>query len=464
MIEKSEIDAKAREFEIHPSNVERDYVFGWFLFGLFTVSHLRDEVFLKGGNALRKGYFENTRFSADLDFGTLGNIAPEALMAEFKTVCDFVEAQAGVKFHSDEHKIKEKFAATDAPIKDLKVYEIRLYFSDFYGNADHIRIRVSIDFTRYDRVILPIQPTALIHPYSDSARVKCNIRCMKLEEIIATKLKCILQRQHAPDLFDYVYSIKRLGGTIDRTELVTTFIRKTIFDRNPHVAKEILLKTPFGFFREYWEKGIICAKQVLIGVEEAIAAFTTDLNDLFQIYPENSFSEFAYFCADVRVPILEAGRSMTCLKIIYGGFERLVEPYSLQYMQRRDGVEREYFYVYDRVGGNSGPGVKALVADKLTSIENTDEQFEPRFPIELSKAGEMPEDHYLFDPNKPAKSPAGPRAGAYGKNGPHYIYRCTFCGKQFRRNEMDGTLNPHKNKNGYPCSGTYGTYVTTKWK
>lgn len=463
MIDKAEIEAKAREFEIHPSNVQRDYVFGWLLFGLFTASDLKDEIFLKGGNALRKGYFENTRFSADLDFGTEGDIAAVALMSEFKKVCDLVETQAGVKFLSDEHKIKEKFSATDEAVPDLKVYEIRLYFTDFYSNSDHLRIRVSIDFTRYDKVLLPIQNIPLIHPYSDSARVSCTIRCMKLEEIIATKLKCILQRQHAPDLFDYVYSVQKLGGSMDRRELVTTFIKKTIFDQNPHVVKEILINSPFKYFRDFWEKGIVCAKQVVIGVEEAIALFTADLTDLFTVYPQNGFASFAYFGPEFRGPIMEAGRTMTCLKIVYGGYERIVEPYSLRYMQRRNGSEREYFYVYDRVGGKSGPGIKALVSDSLTSVQNTDVKFEPQFPIELAKAGELPEDPFLFDPNKPAQRPAKAKSTYFGYSKPQYVYECSFCGKKFKRDRMDSKLNPHKNKNGYSCSGRYGIYVTTNY-
>src|SRR5712664_3454162 len=105
MIDKAEIESKAKEFEIHAANVQRDYVFGWLLFGLFTVSDLKDRIFLKGGNALRKGYFENTRFSADLDLGTPGNVAQEVLMAELQKVCDFVQSHAGVSFLPDEHKI-----------------------------------------------------------------------------------------------------------------------------------------------------------------------------------------------------------------------------------------------------------------------------------------------------------------------------------------------------------------------
>ena len=90
MITRDEIESKSKEFEIHSSNVERDYVFGWLIFGIFTASSLKDTIFLKGGNALRKGYFKNTRFSSDLDFGIPGDIAQNVLLEEINKVCDFI--------------------------------------------------------------------------------------------------------------------------------------------------------------------------------------------------------------------------------------------------------------------------------------------------------------------------------------------------------------------------------------
>jgi predicted nucleotidyltransferase component of viral defense system len=147
MILRDEIDTKAYEFEILPSNVERDYVFGWLLFGIFTASSLRDRLFLKGGNALRKGYFENTRFSADLDFGMHGDIPEEVLLQEINRVCDFIHERAGIEFVNEANLIKEKFAATDAPLPDLKVYEVRVYFKDFYGKPGHLKVRISVDIT-----------------------------------------------------------------------------------------------------------------------------------------------------------------------------------------------------------------------------------------------------------------------------------------------------------------------------
>ncbi len=468
MITKNEINAKAAEFEINRANVERDYVFGWILYGIFTTSDLKDEIFLKGGNALRKGYFENTRYSSDLDFGIPGDIDQARLLTEINKVCDLIQEKTGVTFIKDDNKIEEKFTATDAPILGLKVYEVKVYFKDFYGNADHLRIKISMDITRFDKVLLPIQSVKLIHPYSDASDIQCDIRCMKIEEIIATKLKCLLQREHTPDLFDYAYSIKLLGGELNKEEVVQTLVKKTIFERNPHVLKNILLKTSFDFFREYWEKSLVCAKQVMFGVEEAIGVLLKDLEGLFSSYPDNGYANFAYFGPELRVPIMKAGRAQTLLKIRYTGADRVVEPYSLKYLERKDGQAREYFYVYNCSGGNSSPGVRCFVADKIESLQNTEEKFSPRdgFPIELSKAGETPENPYLFDPNRPARPSARRGFGRMRSRstfGPRYVYQCSYCGKKFTKSTNTSSLNPHKTKDGLPCGGRHGYYVDTKY-
>ncbi|MEI6831737.1 MAG: nucleotidyl transferase AbiEii/AbiGii toxin family protein [Candidatus Omnitrophota bacterium] len=462
MISKTEIEEKSKEFEIHVANVERDYVFGWLIYGIFSISNLKETIFLKGGNALRKGYFEHTRFSLDLDFGIPGDIDQNNLLNEINRVCDFIQEKAKVFFVKENNRIEEKFTATEAPIPGLRVYEVRVYFKDFYGNADHIKIKISMDITRFDKVLLPIQRVKLIHPYSDAGEVASEIRCMKLEEIIATKLKCLLQRQHAPDLFDYAYSIKLLGGNLNKQEVVKTFIQKTIFGKNPYVLKNILYKTPFDYFRAYWDKALICAKQLVLGVEEAIALFLSDLDNLFGIYSDNGYAQFIYFGPELRVPIMDAGRTQTLLKIRYKGSDRMVEPYSLKYLQRKDGAEKEYLYVYNRTGGENQPGTRCFVSERIESIENTEEKFEPRFPIELSKAGEKPENPYLFDPNKPVHVP-GLRRGVYNQASPQYIYQCSFCGKKFTKSTYNGNLRPHKDKNGYPCSGRFGYYVDTKY-
>jgi predicted nucleotidyltransferase component of viral defense system len=460
MIEKHEIDGRAKEFEIHTSNVQRDYVFGWLLYGFFTASNLRDILVLKGGNALRKGFFANTRFSADLDFGIPSDIAEDTLRQEINLVCDLIRDRAGVEFVTDRTRVEEKFGASEAPPTDLKVYEARVYFKDFYGQSDSITLRVSMDVTRFDRILLPPQMVSLIHPYSDAQEAACQIRSMKLEEIIATKLKCLMQREHAPDLFDYAYSIRLLGGQLDKGEVVRTLIRKTIFDRNPAVLKDILASTALGALREQWAKAIVIARQFVLDIEEAIRAFLADLEVLFQAYPNNGYGDFVYFNATLRGPIMQAARTKTLLRIVYKGEERLVEPYSLKYQVRRDGAQREYFFAYNVSGGRNTPGIRAFVSSNMQSIANTETAFEPRYPIELRKAGEMPANPYLFDPNRPVRAPRFRRTRT---SGPVYVYQCGICGKRFSRRHRTSTLKPHKNKQGYPCSGRYGIYVETRY-
>ncbi len=55
MIDRDEIDATSRLLGVHTSDVQRDYVYGWLLAGLYGDNPLmRDRLVLKGGNAFRQ--------------------------------------------------------------------------------------------------------------------------------------------------------------------------------------------------------------------------------------------------------------------------------------------------------------------------------------------------------------------------------------------------------------------------
>jgi predicted nucleotidyltransferase component of viral defense system len=57
VIDRTEIEAKAAEFAIHTSNVQRDYVFGWLLSGIYGGSPLGEILLLKGGQLLSQSLF-----------------------------------------------------------------------------------------------------------------------------------------------------------------------------------------------------------------------------------------------------------------------------------------------------------------------------------------------------------------------------------------------------------------------
>src|ERR1700724_3337314 len=107
MISDQEIEQKAKEFELRPLDVQKGYVYGWLLKGLFLRPALAEQLVLKGGNALRKGYLPDTRFSKDLDFSARQALTQSVLESELREVCSFVAAQTGVQF-VDKMLIREK--------------------------------------------------------------------------------------------------------------------------------------------------------------------------------------------------------------------------------------------------------------------------------------------------------------------------------------------------------------------
>ena len=70
MITRDELADHAGSLDITLQQVERDYVFGWLIGGLYSATVLADVVALKGGNALRKAYLPASRYSDDLDFSS----------------------------------------------------------------------------------------------------------------------------------------------------------------------------------------------------------------------------------------------------------------------------------------------------------------------------------------------------------------------------------------------------------
>ena len=235
------------------------------------------------------------------------------------------------------------------------------------------------------------------------------------------------------------------------------------------MAKNILLKTPFDFFRAQWNKSVVCAKTIFFDVEIAIQKFTAMLEYLFAGTPEYAFSETLFFAPEWRVPIMKAARTQTLLKMNYKGYDRIVEPYSLKYMQPRSGPAKEYLFVWNRSGGSqSTPGMRMFLPDGVNSIENTEETFIPQFEIELCKAGEPVSDPLLYDPWKQRSQSSGLGARRRSstssirrRTGPRYVFRCAACNKLFYKSSYDSSLGEHKGNSNYPCYGSYGNYVKT---
>ena len=73
------------------------------------------------------------------------------------------------------------------------------------------------------------------------------------------------------------------------------------------------------------------------------------------------------------------------VELTYDGYERLIEPYSMEYyVRKKDGVGQEYFWAYDTSGGRSGQqSIKMFICDKIQSVRPTNFSFIPRYAVEF---------------------------------------------------------------------------------
>lgn len=467
MIDQNEIKSKAIEFDIHHANVERDYVFGWLLKSIYENDYLRHKLIFKGGNCLRKAFYSETRFSADLDFSVSEAVETDVMATQINNACREAQANCGVEFLIH----RNTFVAGQALDKDRRSYKGRVFFTDFFGKEDDLIISVKVDVTDFEKLYLSPVQQKLIHPYTDFDTCASELKCMALEEIIASKLKCLIQRRHSHDFFDLVYTtfINR-SIEVDRSLILQIFLSKTIFRASPNVAKKILLGLPMTFFSGVWERYIKCPKTTRFGFERALEGFKESIESLFLGETTSSWDEQFYFGSQYRNLILDAGLDRRLMKMHYQGTERIIEPYSLTYKKPAGKPAREYFYAYDRTGGSSGPGLKAFVNENVQQLSITEESFDPRYEIELSKAGEVGSNGYFGNTFRNSLEPNRVRNRKHSKFGIYkstkfntfqqtYKIQCPYCQKIFRRKSNSLTLNDHKTPEGYRCGGRKGYLI-----
>ena len=108
MIDRREILSLAEQTSLNPHVIEKDYVLGWLLAGIFAHEELAENWVFKGGTCLKKCFFETYRFSEDLDF-TLRNeahIDQSFLKRIFAEVSAWVYDETGIEIPADQQEFE----------------------------------------------------------------------------------------------------------------------------------------------------------------------------------------------------------------------------------------------------------------------------------------------------------------------------------------------------------------------
>ncbi len=90
MIKPGEIQQKARDAGVRDQQIVKDYVLSWILSGISQHEQLSKLIVFKGGTVLKKVYFDEYRFSEDLDFTLLESVNKEQILKWFNESFEYV--------------------------------------------------------------------------------------------------------------------------------------------------------------------------------------------------------------------------------------------------------------------------------------------------------------------------------------------------------------------------------------
>ena len=175
MVTKEEIINIARRQKLPVGTIEKDFVLTFVLKKLYE-SDLKDSLVFKGGTALHKLYLHK-RMSIDLDFTELKPVNIE----ELKKIIEDKEIRSKIK------EINKTSNSTKVVLNYESVLE--------YKNS------IILDISKREKPTTKLITKQLKSPYFE----KTGVLTFALEELVAEKIRSIVQRNKPRDYLDLYY-------------------------------------------------------------------------------------------------------------------------------------------------------------------------------------------------------------------------------------------------------------------
>jgi len=202
MIKPGEIQQKARALGVRDQQIEKDYILSWILFGISKHDHLSKSIVFKGGTVLKKVYFEDYRFSEDLDFTLLNSaISNEQVFDWFKESFEFIKEEANIPLEIIDNNEHE----------DGGINFYISYIGPLGGQGNNKRVK--IDISRSEQLVFEPVMNEVFIGYSDMQ--EHQLLCYSLEEVLVEKMRSVMQRMQARDFFDIWYLLEEHGMDVD---------------------------------------------------------------------------------------------------------------------------------------------------------------------------------------------------------------------------------------------------------
>lgn len=237
MIPVAELKRIAAKNKIALATIEKEYALTWILCAIAETKY-KPNFFFKGGTALRKIYFPDWRYSEDLDF-TVTKLCTESELRELIEIIDkYLQQKINLR-------VSLKSMHTNTEYAQLKI--------KFLGPLQH-EAGIKIDLSFNEPVILKPESKLIRSEYSDQENHLLLV--YPLEEILAEKIRSILQRGKTRDYYDVWKILKFHSLRINKEKTKEVLAQKCKFEEI--VCNEALLfeAGKIAEAKLHWEKGL----------------------------------------------------------------------------------------------------------------------------------------------------------------------------------------------------------------
>jgi predicted nucleotidyltransferase component of viral defense system len=239
MIQPKEINAFAGKAGVKDTQIEKDYVISWVLYGIAKNTFLKENLVFKGGTVLKKVYFTDYRFSEDLDFTFKGDFNIDAIKAAFTEL---------IKSVYDASRIT--LALKDETQHETGNFNFYISYTGPMGGGGAGK-DIKVDICKDELIHNEPEERKIINEYSDLANETYGILCYSLDEIAAEKMRSLMQRTMPRDVYDLWYLFEMDGYDIE--DCIFTFQEKAKFKKlDPKDFSKVIEKKE-GTFAKHWK-------------------------------------------------------------------------------------------------------------------------------------------------------------------------------------------------------------------
>lgn len=136
MIPLAEINYFSQSLKVPAETIEKDYVISWILFCL-AKSILKNDFIFYAGTAIKLIYFEEHRFSEDIDLLSAKKFTLDAILGNLNCL-DYARDQANLSLNVNEDNI---IAGKDR----IQMYVNYLGYDEIVGTPKEIRLDFAMD-------------------------------------------------------------------------------------------------------------------------------------------------------------------------------------------------------------------------------------------------------------------------------------------------------------------------------